>query len=163
MEIVLANQNQTDQNADTQKSEKYMFSKEMDTLFSRIDKTIRKNSKSKVGDDDLNTIRAFLVSQQRPLQAVRLLQKEREERETDAKFTNQKEEIIERARELDKMREEFKEQEKALIQKLIDQTPTLEANANKRKNEVEKLNLENIQIKRKEDEKKSLEEELAKK
>ena len=39
-----------------------MFSKEMDTLFSRIDKTIRKNSKSKVNDDDLNTIRAFLVS-----------------------------------------------------------------------------------------------------
>ena len=97
-----------------------MFSKEMDTLFSRIDKTIRKNSKSKVGDDDLNTIRAFLVSQQRPLQAVRLLQKEREERETDAKFTNQKEGIIESAKELDKMREEFKEQEKALIQKLID-------------------------------------------
>jgi hypothetical protein len=65
-----------------------MFSKEMDTLFSRIDKTIRKNSKSKVNDEDLNTIRAFLVSQQRPLQAVRLLQKEREERETDTKFTN---------------------------------------------------------------------------
>ena len=33
---------------------------------------------------------------------------------------NQKEEIIESAKELDKMREEFKEQEKALIQKLID-------------------------------------------
>jgi hypothetical protein len=67
MEIALANQNQADQNGDSLKPEKYMFSKEMDTLFSRIDKTIRKNSKSKVGDDDLNTIRAFLVSQQRPL------------------------------------------------------------------------------------------------
>jgi len=55
------------------------------------------------------------------------------------------------------MREEFKVQEKALIQKLIDQTPTLEANANKRKNEVEKLNIEIIQIKKKEDEKKLLE------
>jgi len=88
MEIVLANQNNPQADVDTQKPEKYMFSKEMDTLFSRIDKTIRKNSKSKVNDDDLNTIRAFLVSQQRPLQAVRLLQKEREERETDAKFTN---------------------------------------------------------------------------
>lgn len=39
---------------------------------------------------------------QRPLQAVRLLQKEREERDTDENFTTQKEDIIAKARELDK-------------------------------------------------------------
>jgi len=63
MEIVLANKNNPQVDADTQKPEKFMFSKEMDALFSRINKTIRKNSKSKVNDEDLNTIHAFLVSQ----------------------------------------------------------------------------------------------------
>jgi hypothetical protein len=46
-------------------------------------------------------VRAYVVQSQRPLQAVRLLQKEREERETDDNFTRQKEEIIARAREVD--------------------------------------------------------------
>ena len=45
---------------------------------------------------------------QRPLQAVRLLQKEREERDTDENFTTQKEDIIAKARELDKQRTEYK-------------------------------------------------------
>ena len=74
---------------------------EIEELFRRINKNISKNQKSKISDEDLNRVRAFVVQSQRPLQAVRLLQKEREEREIDDRFTSQKEEIIAKAKELD--------------------------------------------------------------
>ena len=48
-----------------------------------------------------------MVQSQRPLQAVRLLQKEREEREIDDRFTQQKEEIIAKAKDLDEAKKEF--------------------------------------------------------
>jgi len=47
-----------------------------------------KNSKSTVSDEDINKVRAYVVHSQRPLQAVRLLQREREERLVDNKFTS---------------------------------------------------------------------------
>lgn len=62
---------------------------------------------------------------QRPLQAVRLLQKEREERDTDENFTTQKEDIIAKARELDKQRTEYKEQKQAMIDEVSEQTSQL--------------------------------------
>ncbi len=65
---------------------------------------MQKSNKSEIGDADLNKVRAFVVQSQRPLQAVRLLQKEREERETDESFMAKKEDIIAKARELDKQR-----------------------------------------------------------
>ena len=92
---------------------------EIEELFNRINKSLQKNSKQKISEDDLNKVRAYVVQSkciknfpkflnhffyflgQRPLQAVRLLQKEREERDTDENFTTKKEEIITRARELD--------------------------------------------------------------
>ncbi len=67
---------------------------EIEELFKRISKTMAKNTKQKISDEDLNKVRAYVVQSQRPLQAVRLLQKEREEREIDEKFTAQKEDII---------------------------------------------------------------------
>jgi len=83
---------------------------EIEELFRRINKSMAKNSKTKVSDEDLNKVRAFVVQSQRPLQAVRLLQKEREERMVDEKFTSQKEEIIAKAKDLDKEAREFKQQ-----------------------------------------------------
>jgi hypothetical protein len=80
---------------------------EIEELFRRISKTQAKNSKQKVSDEDLNKVRAFVVQSQRPLQAVRLLQKEREEREVDDKFTTQKEEIIQKAKQLDEEAKQF--------------------------------------------------------
>ena len=80
---------------------------EIEELFRRINKNISKNQKSKISDEDLNRVRAFVVQSQRPLQAVRLLQKEREEREIDDRFTSQKEEIIAKAKELDQAKQEF--------------------------------------------------------
>ena len=80
---------------------------EIEELFRRINKNISKNQKSKINDEDLNRVRAFVVQSQRPLQAVRLLQKEREEREIDDRFTKQKEEIIAKAKDLDEAKKEF--------------------------------------------------------
>jgi hypothetical protein len=57
----------------------------------------------------MNKVRAFVVQSQRPLQAVRLLQKEREEREVDEKFTTQKEDIINKAKTLDEEAKNFVE------------------------------------------------------
>ena len=56
---------------------------------------------------DLEKVRAFVVQSQRPLQAVRLLQKEREEREIDEEFTSWKEKIIAQAKELDEEKKQF--------------------------------------------------------
>lgn len=46
---------------------------EIDDLFKRISKTMAKNTKQKISDEDLNKVRAYVVQSQRPLQAVRLL------------------------------------------------------------------------------------------
>ena len=46
---------------------------EIEDLFKRINKNISKNQRSKINDEDLNRVRAFVVQSQSPLQAVRLL------------------------------------------------------------------------------------------
>ena len=89
---------------------------------------------------------------QRPLQAVRLLQKEREERDTDENFTTQKEDIIAKARELDKQRTEYKEQKQAMIDEVSEQTSQLQLYSLKRKMEEEKLQKEQKEIAQKRDE-----------
>ena len=89
---------------------------EIEDLFRRIQKAQAKNSKQKVSDEDLNKVRAFVVQSQRPLQAVRLLQKEREEREVDDKFTAQKEEIIQKAKQLDEEAKQFLQKKAEMVQ-----------------------------------------------
>jgi len=79
---------------------------EIEALFKFIDEKQKPASK-KLTDEDLNKVRAFIVKSQRPLQAVRLLQKEREEREIDNRFTQQKDDIIQKAKELDEEKNEF--------------------------------------------------------
>ena len=88
---------------------------EIEELFRRIQKAQAKNSKQKVSDEDLNKVRAFVVQSQRPLQAVRLLQKEREEREVDDKFTGQKEEIIQKAKQLDEEAKQFLQKKAQMV------------------------------------------------
>ena len=83
---------------------------EIEQLFNRVNKNVQRNDRAKISDDDLNKVRAYVVQSQRPLQAVRLLQKEREERETDENFTTQKEDIISKARELDAQRQKYKDE-----------------------------------------------------
>ena len=61
-----------------------------------------------MSEEDLNKIRALVVQSQRPLQAVRLLEKERNEREINEAFTQRKDAIIESAKELEATRAETK-------------------------------------------------------
>ena len=63
-------------------------------LFSKINKSLQKNPNSTISEGDLNKLRAYVIRSQRPLQAVKLLEKEKEAREADYKFNKQKEEII---------------------------------------------------------------------
>ena len=56
------------------------------------------------------------------MQAVRLLQKEREERDTDENFTTQKEEIIARARDLESQKKLYKEEQKKMIEEVTRKT-----------------------------------------
>ena len=83
---------------------------------------------------------------QRPLQAVRLLQKEREERDTDENFTTQKEDIIARAKDLDAQRDKYKEEQKKMIDEVSEQTAKLQIYSLKRKTEEEKLQKEKKEI-----------------
>lgn len=83
------------------------------------------------------------------MQAVRLLQKEREERDTDENFTSQKEEIIARARELDAQRQKYKDEQQKMISDVTDKTVILQQNSLKRKNEEEKLTKERAEIEKK--------------
>ncbi|CDW75696.1 gtp-binding protein [Stylonychia lemnae] len=85
----------------------------------------------------------------RPLQAVRLLQKEREERETDDKFSTQKEDIIQQAQELERRKNEFKKEQQNMINYVRDQISVITQNANKRKNEEAKLEQEKAAIEQK--------------
>ena len=83
------------------------------------------------------------------MQAVRLLQKEREERDTDENFTSQKEEIIARARDLDAQRQKYKDEQQKMISDVTDKTVILQQNSLKRKNEEEKLTKERAEIEKK--------------
>ena len=85
---------------------------EIEELFRRINKNLSKNPRSTISDEDLTRVRAFVVQSQRPLQAVRLLQKEREEREIDERFNHQKEEIIAKAKQLDEEKKQFLQQQR---------------------------------------------------
>lgn len=98
-----------------------------------------KNPNSKISDEDLTRVRAFVVQSQRPLQAVRLLQKEREEREIDERFTSQKEDIIARAKQLDEEKKQFFEKQREVLANLAADKQTLVKNQAKRKKEDERL------------------------
>lgn len=98
-----------------------------------------KNPQSKISDEDLTRVRAFVVQSQRPLQAVRLLQKEREEREIDERFTSQKDDIISRAKQLDEEKKHFFEEQRKVLAKLASDKQKLVEGQNKRKKEDEKL------------------------
>jgi hypothetical protein len=88
---------------------------EIETLFAFIREKTNKPQSKKLTDEDLNKVRAFIVQSQRPLQAVRLLQKEREEREIDNRFTQQKDDIIQKAKELDEEKNEFLEKQRKMV------------------------------------------------
>lgn len=55
----------------------------IEKLFSKVNKKLMANPKEMISDNDLNKLRAYIVKSQRPLQVVRLLEKEKEEREVD--------------------------------------------------------------------------------
>lgn len=112
---------------------------EIEELFKRISKTQAKNNKTKVSDDDINKVRAFVVQSQRPLQAVRLLQKEREEREVDDKFTTQKEEIIQKAKQLDQEAKHFYQKKQQMSAIVESDVVVMVKNQLKRKSEDKKL------------------------
>lgn len=81
---------------------------DIEKLFSKVNKNLQKNTNETISDSDLNKLRAYVIKSQRPLQAVKLLEKEKEEREADFNFIKQKEEIIEKAQILEKEKAEFK-------------------------------------------------------
>ena len=58
----------------------------IEKLFSKINKSLQKNTSETISDADLNKLRAYVIRSQRPLEAVRLLEKEKEEREADFNF-----------------------------------------------------------------------------
>lgn len=110
----------------------------IEKLFSKINKSLQKNPKETISDTDLNKLRAYVIKSQRPLQAVKLLEKEREEREADYKFIKQKEEIIEQAQALEQEKAKFKRDQMEMIKQVKDSMGTIIQNANKRKLEEAK-------------------------
>jgi len=110
----------------------------IEKLFGKINKTLQKNPKETISDSDLNKLRAYVIKSQRPLQAVKLLEKEREEREADYKFIKQKEEIIEQAQSLESEKAKFKRDQMEMIKQVKDSMGTIIQNANKRKLEEAK-------------------------
>jgi hypothetical protein len=120
-----------------------------------------KNAKTKVSDEDLNKVRAFVVQSQRPLQAVRLLQKEREERLVDEKFTTQKDEIIAKAKELDSEAHEFKSKQAEMVEQVNNDLEAALKSQLHRKKKDEELERENAKVAKHLEEIAKLEESIA--
>jgi hypothetical protein len=112
---------------------------EIESLFAFIKEKTNKPQSKKLTDEDLNKVRAFIVQSQRPLQAVRLLQKEREEREIDNRFTQQKDDIIQKARELDEEKNEFLEKQRRMISQIKEDYQAFVRNNEKRKRQEDDL------------------------
>lgn len=132
----------------------------IEKLFSKINKTLQKNPNETISDADLNKLRAYVIKSQRPLQAVKLLEKEKEEREADYNFIKQKEEIIEKAINLDREKDEFKKNQMQMINKVKASMSTIIQNANKRKLEEQKKLKEENEIKQKTEKIKDLNDEI---
>lgn len=79
------------------------------------------------------------MQSQRPLQAVRLLEKERNEREINEAFTQRKDAIIESAKELEATRAETKAQQDKMVREVTAKVQDLSNNGAKRKAEADKL------------------------
>lgn len=135
----------------------------IEKLFSKINKTLTKNPKETISDGDLNKLRAYVIKSQRPLQAVKLLQKEKEEREADYNFIKQKEEIIEKAQNLEQEKSKFKKDQMEMIKEVKNSMGTIIQNANKRKLEETKKQKEQQEIDAKTLKIQDLEKELEKK
>jgi hypothetical protein len=135
----------------------------IEKLFSKINKTLQKNPNETISEADLNKLRAYVIKSQRPLQAVKLLEKEKEEREADYNFVKQKEEIIEKAQQLEQEKSKFKKDQMEMIRQVKDSMGTIIQNANKRKLEENKKQREEQEIKSKEAKIKELTEELHRK
>lgn len=135
----------------------------IEKLFSKINKSLTKNPKETISENDLNKLRAFVIKSQRPLQAVKLLEKEKEEREADYNFIKQKEEIIEKAQKLEQEKSKFKKDQMEMIQQVENSKGTIIQNANKRKLEENKKQKEQTEIDQKVQKITELEKELEKK
>lgn len=83
------------------------------------------------------------------MQAVRLLQREREERETDEKFNSQKEQIIADAQKLELEKNKFKEEQQKMINKVKKEIDTITKQYNMKQQEEAKLENEQRIIKEK--------------
>lgn len=94
-------------------------------------------------------LRLIVALGQRPLQAVRLLQREREERETDEKFNSQKEKIIADAQKLENEKNKFKEEQQEMINKVKKEINTITKQYNMKQQEEAKLENEQRIIKEK--------------
>jgi hypothetical protein len=77
----------------------------------------RKNPNQTITESDLDKLRAYVIRSQRPFQAVKLLEKEKEEREADYNFNTQKQLIIEKAQKLEKDKQEFKKEQREMMDK----------------------------------------------
>ena len=70
---------------------------------------------------------------------MRLLQKEREEREIDERFTQQKEDIISKAKQLDDEKKQFLERQRQVLASIAADKAQILKNQQKRKKEDERL------------------------
>jgi hypothetical protein len=80
---------------------------------------------------------------------VRLLQREREERETDERFNGQKEQIIADAQKLEAEKNKFKDEQQKMIAKVKKQISQITAQYNMKQQEEAKLETEHRIIKEK--------------
>merc|ERR1711957_520900 len=120
---------------------------EVEDLFKRINKNIQKNNKCSLANEDMNKVRAFVVQSQRPMQAVRLLQKEREERDIDDRFNRQKEDIIAKAKQLDDEGKQFALMQQDMTSQVQNDISAMVKNQLKRKEEAKKLSMAEKMVK----------------
>ena len=83
------------------------------------------------------------------MQAVRLLKKERKEREINEEFLQQKDKIIEKAKQLEKLRADTKEDQEKMFAEVTAKVQDLTANGQKRQQEENKLHREELEIEKK--------------
>lgn len=88
-----------------------------------------------IEDFELDKGRAFLVATQRPSIAIRLLQKEREEKEVDEEFRHSKKVIIERAVQLDRNQDDFVQENNSMIERVKQLEREIKHIAEKKKRE----------------------------
>ena len=108
----------------------------IEKTLSKIDGKLTQNPHYLIPDNELDNLRAFVVQHSEPIQAIKLLMKQREEREVEEEYHTKLENIVQSAEEIEQKTDQYVQEQQKMMSKIDSESNQLkkaETEENKRK------------------------------